>query len=306
MIEVKSLTKYYGDLPAVDNASFTVEKGEILGFLGPNGAGKTTTMRMLAAYMPATSGTATVAGYDIHTHPHQVRRQIGYMPEHPPLYEDLTVNAYLDFVARIKGMSAAERDEGIPAVLEKCGLGDVSERIIKHLSKGYKQRAGLAQALIHNPPVLILDEPTIGLDPVEIIEIRSLISNLRGSHTVVLSSHILPEVTQICDRIVIIRAGKIVADDTPENLARSMNEPGRIFLRLADAAGAREAIEKLDPVLSAEPVKGEENGLCIRSKPDADATAPLLDLAHQRGWGVREIRQDRVTLEEIYIRLTSE
>ena len=226
MIKVEGLTKHYGDFAAVQDVSFEAKEGEILGFLGPNGAGKTTTMRVLTGYMPATSGTASIAGFDIHEKPEEVRRRIGYLPEHPPLYEELTVRVYLDFVATIKGVPRKARKDAVAEILPRCGLADVADRRIAHLSKGYKQRVGLAQALVHNPPVLILDEPTIGLDPAQIVEIRNLIRGLAKGHTVILSTHILPEVTQVCDHIVIIQRGKIVADDTFANLARRIAEPG--------------------------------------------------------------------------------
>jgi ABC-2 type transport system ATP-binding protein len=219
LIEVQDLTKIFGERTAVDHVSFAVNKGEILGFLGPNGAGKTTTMRILTGYMPATSGTARVAGFDVADDSMEVRRHIGYLPENPPLYPDMTVGSYVDFVARIKGVPAERREKSVSDALDKTNIGDKRDELIKRLSRGYKQRVGLAQAVVHDPDVIILDEPTVGLDPKQIIEVRHLIKSLAGSHTIILSTHILPEVSMTCDRVVIINKGKIAAIDTPQNLA---------------------------------------------------------------------------------------
>jgi ABC-2 type transport system ATP-binding protein len=218
MIEVEGLTKRYGDFTAIENISFRVEKGEIVAFLGPNGAGKTTTMRVITGFLPATEGTVAVAGFDIFQKPMEVKKRIGYLPEHPPVYNDMTVGEYLRFVAKIKGVPRSDRESAMDRVLQRCGLKDVTETIIGKLSKGYKQRVGLAQAMIHDPAVLILDEPTIGLDPKQIIEIRELIKSLAGEHTIILSTHILQEVSMICQRVLIIHQGRIVADDSLENL----------------------------------------------------------------------------------------
>jgi ABC-2 type transport system ATP-binding protein len=220
MIEVANLSKRYGDVAAVRDASFTAPAGQILGFLGPNGAGKTTTMRIITGFLPATSGTVRVEGFDVFTQSSEVRRRIGYLPENPPLYNDMTAEGFLRFVARLKGMARGDIGAALDRVLETCGLTGVRDRLLGHLSKGYRQRVGLAQALIHDPPVLILDEPTIGLDPRQIIEIRSLIRTLGGKRTVVLSTHILPEVSQVCDKVVIINDGRIVVEDTLANLTR--------------------------------------------------------------------------------------
>ena len=220
MIEVQNLTKRYGDLTAVSDISFRAESGQILGFLGPNGSGKTTTMRIITGFMPATAGTVKVAGFDIFDESFEARKRIGYLPETPPLYNDMTVTAYLRFVARIKGMTRSEIPGALDRALERCGLTDVAHRVTGYLSKGYRQRVGLAQAIIHNPTVLILDEPTVGLDPQQIIGIRSLIKELAGEHTVVLSTHILPEVAQVCEKVVIINTGKVVAEDMIENLTQ--------------------------------------------------------------------------------------
>ncbi len=230
MVEVSGLTKYYGDFRGIENVSFSVQKGEILGFLGPNGAGKTTTMRILTAFMPATGGSATVDGFDVFKDSYEVRRRIGYLPENPPLYYDMTVNSYLKFVGQIKGVAKKDIESALEAVLERCFLKDVAYRLIKHLSKGYRQRVGMAQALIHDPPVLILDEPTIGLDPKQIIEIRSLIKELSGNRTVILSTHILPEVSQICDKVVIINQGRVVVERKLHELTQGETLE-QVFLR---------------------------------------------------------------------------
>jgi len=220
MIEVANLSKRYGDLAAIRDVSFTAPAGQILGFLGPNGAGKTTTMRIITGFLPASGGTVRVEGFDVFDQSTEVRRRIGYLPENPPLYNDMSVASYLRFVARLKGMARADVPAALERVLETCGLTNVHDRLLGHLSKGFRQRVGLAQALIHDPPVLILDEPTIGLDPRQIIEIRSLIRTLGGKRTVVLSTHILPEVSQVCDKVVIINEGRIVLEDALANLTR--------------------------------------------------------------------------------------
>jgi ABC-2 type transport system ATP-binding protein len=223
MIEVRNLTKRFGDLVAIRDISFTAGMGEVLGFLGPNGAGKTTTMRVITGFMPATTGTVKVAGYDIFDDSYEVRKRIGYLPENPPLYNDMTVVTYLHFVAKIRGIAKAELSDSMDRVLRTCGLTEVTNRVVGHLSKGYRQRVGLAQALIHNPAVLVLDEPTIGLDPRQIIEIRTLIRELAGQRTVILSTHILPEVQQLCEKVVIINRGHIVIEDTLPNLTQTMS-----------------------------------------------------------------------------------
>lgn len=231
MIEVQHLTKRYGDLIAVSDISFSVAAGQILGFLGPNGSGKTTTMRIITGFLPATSGTVKVAGFDVFDDSFEVRKRIGYLPESPPLYNDMTVAAYLRFVARIKGMPRAAIPDALDRALSRCGLTQVADRVTGHLSKGYRQRVGLAQAIIHNPDVLVLDEPTIGLDPQQIIEIRTLIKELAGAHTVVLSTHILPEVAQICEKVVIINSGHVVKEDMIADLTRDGQTLEDVFLR---------------------------------------------------------------------------
>jgi len=242
MIEVRNLTKRFGDVVAVRDISFTAATGQILGFLGPNGAGKTTTMRVITGFMPASSGTVRVGGYDIFDDSYEVRKRIGYLPENPPLYGDMTVTSYLRFVGRIRGIAKAELGDSVDRVLRTCGLTEVTERVVGHLSKGFRQRVGLAQALIHNPSVLVLDEPTIGLDPRQIIEIRTLIRELAGERTVILSTHILPEVSQLCEKVVIINVGRIVVEDTLANLTQQMSLE-QVFLRFISKEPAVERVE---------------------------------------------------------------
>jgi ABC-2 type transport system ATP-binding protein len=230
MIEVASLSKRYGDLRAIEGVSFTAPKGQILGFLGPNGAGKTTTMRIITGFMPATSGTVRVEGFDVFDQSNEVRRRIGYLPENPPLYNDMSVAPYLRFVARLKGLGRREVGEALERVLATCGLDSVRDRLLGHLSKGYRQRVGLAQALIHDPPVLVLDEPTIGLDPRQIRDIRALVRTLGGKRTIVLSTHILSEVTEVCDKVVIINDGRVALEDQLTNLTRDGRKLEDIFI----------------------------------------------------------------------------
>jgi len=249
MIEVRNLTKRYGDLTAIRDGSFTVARGETLGFLGPNGAGKTTTMRILTGFMPASGGTVTVDGFDVFESSFEVRRRIGYLPESPPLYTDMTVEGYLHFVARIKAVPRAEIAEATDQVLATCGLVEVRHRLNGHLSKGYRQRVGLAQALIHNPPVLVLDEPTIGLDPRQIIEIRKLIRKLAGDRTVILSTHILPEVSQICEKVVILSAGRIALEERMETLLKQGVSLEDVFLQAISKEEAQ--VEEAEEVAAA-------------------------------------------------------
>ena len=262
MIEVEHLTKRYGPVTAVQDVSFQVHKGEILGFLGPNGAGKTTTMRVLTGYMPATDGRVVVAGHDVFEQPVQAKRRIGYLPETPPLYPDMTVREYLQFVAKIKGVPAGDRKSRVEQVMARTWVADMAGRACGKLSKGYRQRVGLAQALIHNPDVLILDEPTAGLDPKQIIETRRLIKELAGDHTIILSTHILPEVSQTCDRVVIINKGRVVAVDTPDNLTRRLRGAATMFVQVdgARAGEAAAALAKVPGVVRVEPVEHAGDG----------------------------------------------
>ncbi len=307
MIRVENLTRYYGNFPAIEDVTFDVEKGEILGFLGPNGAGKSTTMRILTCYLPATSGRATVAGFDVFEQSMEVRKRIGYLPEHPPLYPDLTVETYLDFVAKIKGVPAKERQRAIDEVISDVGLEEVRKRTIRKLSKGFKQRVGLAQALVHNPEVLILDEPTVGLDPKQIIEVRELIKNLAGKHTVVLSTHILPEVSMTCDRVLIIDKGRVVAEDTPQNLAAKVKSAERIVM---EVEGPQDQIkEKLAAINGVKHVSVERaNGTSryvIDTDLKQDIRKELASTVVTNGWGLLEMRPMDVSLEEVFLRLTT-
>lgn len=312
MIEVRELSKYYGDTAAVEKATFRVEKGEVLGFLGPNGAGKTTTMRILTCYLPPSSGTASVNGFDVVEASMDVRRQIGYLPEHPPLYDDMTVASYLDFVARIKGVPTSQvrgrRDE----TMERTGVAHVGDTVIGHLSKGYRQRVGLAQALIHNPGVLILDEPTVGLDPKQIIEIREMIRGLGGEHTVILSTHILPEVSVTCDKVVIINNGRIAGEGTPESLMAQFGE-GEVLRAEITGPGdrVRELIESIDGVLEVQEERSggdgpDESAYVISSSPEYDIRDAVARKTVEAGFGLRELRALEMTLEDIFLRLTSE
>ncbi len=310
MIEVDHLTKVYNGRKAVDEISFTVQKGEILGFLGPNGAGKTTTMRILTCYMPATDGTARVAGYDVFEESLEVRRRIGYLPENPPLYPEMTVSSYLHFVAKIKGAPSGQRKSMVDDAMQKCAIGDVSNRIISKLSKGYKQRVGLAQALLNNPEVLILDEPTIGLDPKQIHEVRTLIKSLAGNHTVILSTHILPEVSMTCNRVVIINNGKVVAMDTPTGLTNQMKGAEKIAL-LVD--GPRSAVidrlKSIDGVIGVQ-AEGEANGgpsnLTVECKLQTDLRSTLAREIVSQGWGLLELRGVSMSLEDVFINLVTQ
>jgi len=308
MIEVESLTKRYGRTTAVDGVSFRVERGEILGFLGPNGAGKTTTMRILTCYLPPTEGTARVAGYDVFSQPMEVKRRVGYLPESPPLYPDMSVREYLDFCSRIKGVPAKERTTRVAAAIEKCRVGDVRDKLIAKLSKGYRQRVGLAQAILHNPDVLILDEPTAGLDPKQIIETRELIRSLAGSHTVILSTHILPEVSMTCGRVVIINKGRVVAEDTPENLTRRLKGAGTIRVEArGDAASVLEVLRAVPGVLAAHPRGGHDGAVIVDIEAEAgrDVRAELAWAVVTKGHALLGLQQMGMSLEEIFLHLTT-
>ena len=309
MIEVQHLTKRYGRVVAVDDVSFRVERGEILGFLGPNGAGKSTTMRILSGYMPATEGRANVAGFDVFDKPLDAKRRIGYLPETPPLYPDMTVREYLDFVARIKGVPNREKKDRVAAVMTRTHVADMADRHCGKLSKGYKQRVGLAQALIHNPDVLILDEPTAGLDPKQIIETRELIRGLAGDHTVVLSTHILPEVAQTCQRVVIINKGRVVAVDTPDNLTARLKGAETMYVQVdaegADAGAALSALPGVMRVATSEQ-RGTVAGFEVESERGTDIRREIARTVVNRGWGLLELRPMRMSLEEIFLQVTTE
>jgi len=309
VIEVEQLTKRYGSVKAIDSVSFRVEKGEILGFLGPNGAGKTTTMRILTCFLPATEGTARVAGFDVFNQPMEVKRRIGYLPENPPLYNEMTVDSYLDFVARIKGVDSGDRKKRIGEVKEKVSIQEYSNTLIKNLSKGYKQRVGLAQALIHNPDVLILDEPTAGLDPKQIIETRQLIKDLAGDHTIILSTHILPEVSQTCQRVVIISKGHVVAVDTPDNLTARLRGSETLYVQID--AGGEDAALALTHVAGVTRVAEADRrqavvGYEVDSEQGQDIRRDLSRAVVAKGWGLLELRPMRMSLEEIFLSLTTE
>ena len=310
MIEVKNLTKSYGDRTAVDHVSFTVNRGEILGFLGPNGAGKTTTMRILTGFLPATSGTASVAGFDVFNDSLEVRRRIGYLPEAPPLYPDMTVQTYLDFVARIKLVDADKRRARIDDALVKTSLQDRRHELIKRLSRGYKQRVGLAQALVHDPEVIILDEPTVGLDPKQIIEVRHLIKGLAGSHTIILSTHILPEVSMTCDRVVIINRGKIAAVDTPANLATRVKGTQRVHLEVkADESSLRGVLAEVGGVQHVQVEPGGDTGrlaVTLETEAGQDLRSQIAAKIVGRGWPLFELRGINLSLEDAFLELTTD
>jgi ABC-2 type transport system ATP-binding protein len=309
VIEVQHLTKRYGRFTAVEDLSFRVERGEILGFLGPNGAGKTTTMRILTGYMPATEGKASVAGFDVFDQPIEAKRRTGYLPETPPLYPDMSVAEYLDFVARIKGVAPGERRDRIRRTMERTRIADMANRLCANLSKGYRQRVGLAQALIHNPDVLILDEPTAGLDPKQIIETRELIKELAGTHTIVLSTHILPEVSQTCQRVVIINRGKVVAVDTPDNLTRRLRGSETLYVQIdAGNDDARGILRHVDGVTRVSESDRRENivGFEVESEHGHDIRRDLARAVIANNWGLLELRPMRMSLEEIFLSLTTE
>lgn len=310
MIEVDNVTKRYGQRLAVDHLNFTVNKGEILGFLGPNGAGKSTTMNIITGYLSATDGTVRVDGHDILAEPEAVKRNIGYMPELPPLYLDMTVEDYLSFVCEIKKVPRAEQKPDRQRAMELLKLTHVRGRLIKNLSKGYKQRVGVAQAVIGTPPVLILDEPTIGLDPQQIIETRNLIRGLGKEHTIILSSHILPEVSAVCDRVLIINKGRIVASDTPENLSRGIVGENRITLRLkAKEADALAAVRSVPDVVNAQVQGSREAGtvdVLVEARKDRDIREALFLAASRASVPILMMKAMDLTLEDIFLNLTTE
>jgi ABC-2 type transport system ATP-binding protein len=309
VIEVQHLTKRYGRVTAVDDVSFRVERGEILGFLGPNGAGKTTTMRVLTGYMPATSGRAIVAGFDVFDQPLEAKRRTGYLPETPPLYPEMTVREYLTFVSEIKGIPSGERKARIDGAMEKSRVTDMAGRHCGKLSKGYRQRVGLAQTLIHNPDVLILDEPTAGLDPKQIIETRELIKHLAGDHTIILSTHILPEVSQTCERVVIINRGRVVAVDTPANLTRRLTGSETMYVQVDGAGDAGSpALTSVPGVARVAEVdrQGAVVGYEVESEKGRDIRRDLARAVVGAGWGLLELRPVRMSLEEIFLQLTTE
>ena len=304
MIDVQQITKRYGQHTAIDRVTFSVAKGEVLAFLGPNGAGKTTTMRILTCFMPPTEGRATVAGYDCLEQSMDVKRRIGYLPETPPVYQELTVQEYLRFVGRLRGLAGAVLTTAMSREIERLGLGSVQHRLIGNLSRGYRQRVGLAQALIHDPPVLILDEPTVGLDPKQIIEIRELIKSLAGSHSVILSTHILPEATAVCQRVVIISGGRIVAEDTPDRLSTRLRHSEKLALTLTRPPGDIEArLRQVDGVLDVHG-NGPAGHFLLESHLGKDIREDIARLAVTNNWGLIELKLISMTLEDVFLKLT--
>ncbi|WP_017326914.1 ABC transporter ATP-binding protein [Synechococcus sp. PCC 7336] len=311
-IAVEHLTKEYGDFTAIRDLNFTVASGEILGFLGPNGAGKTTSMRILAGYLPATSGTARIAGYDVSEQSMDVRQRIGYLPETPPLYIDMTVESYLNFVAEIKGVSAGDRPQSVDRAIDRCNLAEKRHSLIRKLSKGFKQRVGIAQALVHDPPVIILDEPTAGLDPKQIIDVRNLIKSLAGEHTIILSTHILPEVSMTCDRVAIIDRGRVVATGTPTELTEQLQEQQQLHLTVAGDRDTLTATLAAFPELqiaSLDAIPAADNrwSLTLQHPPAGDRwIARVAAALVGANLELYEMRQSQASLEDIFLHLTTQ
>ena len=307
MIEVSNLTKRYAGRTAVDDISFTVARGEIVGLLGPNGAGKSTTMRVLSGFMPATSGTVRVSGLDVFHDSDEVRKRIGYMPENNPLYPEMRIAEYLKFRARLKGLGWSKSRERVKKVMEQCGLKDAGRRVIGQLSKGYKQRVGLADALVHEPELIILDEPTIGLDPHQIRSVRALIKSLAGKHTVLISTHILPEVEMMCSRVLIMVGGRVLASDTPENLQRRMAGGSQVIAEIAAPQEAlRAAFENLVEVehFDVSARDGEFFRCALTPMDGKDVRPAIFALAQANGWKLRELTRSQHSLEDIYVQIT--
>lgn len=309
MIEIQNLTKRYGQILAVDNLNFTVEKGEILGFLGPNGAGKSTTMNIITGYLPSTEGTVKVSGFDIAQEPNEVKKRIGYLPENPPLYMDMTVDEYLNFVSQLKKVEKGERKKQISDIVELLRIADVRKRLIKNLSKGYKQRVGVAQALIGNPEVLILDEPTVGLDPNQILEVRNVIKDLGKEHTIILSTHIMQEVKAICERVVIIDKGKIVAVDTPENLSKNISNSAKMVVTIAGPKKAvLDALKGIYGVKHVDVLKKKEDDVfdyVVNSDKEIDVRKTVFFEFAKLGYPIMEFRTEEMDLEEVFRELTT-
>lgn len=308
MIEVQNVSRYFGQFLAVNDVSFQVEKGEILGFLGPNAAGKTTTMRILTTYLPATSGTARVAGFDVHDKSMDVRKRLGYLPENPPVYPEMRVRDYLSFVAKIKEVDPKSEKRAVDEALAKTATDDVAHKVIKTLSKGYRQRVGLAQALVHNPDVLVLDEPTVGLDPAQIIEVRELIKGLAGDHTIILSTHILPEVSMTTDRVVIIDKGKVVAEDTPSNLMKKLSGSQRLLLTVKgpqeDITKTLSEISSIDKVTTTK--HHEALNVVVETNSDDELRPQLAKIVVDSGWDLYEIKPEGMSLEDVFLHVTTQ
>jgi ABC-2 type transport system ATP-binding protein len=309
MIQVDGLTKRYDRNVAVNNISFQVEKGQIVGFLGPNGAGKTTTMRILTCFMPPTDGRASVAGFDVLEQSLEVKRRIGYLPENPPVYPEMEVWEYLEFVGRLKGIPAKSLRGRIAEVSDRCAIADVSKKLISKLSKGYRQRVGLAQAIIHNPEVLILDEPTAGLDPKQIHETRELIRSLAGVHTIILSTHILPEVEQTCDHVVIISKGKIVATDSVQNLTSRLRGQESLSVEVsgAEKETIRQRLERVAGVsrVAERSTRDSAYTFSVDSLPGHNVRAEVARAIVESGWNLTELRAEALSLEEVFLELTA-
>ena len=308
MIEVERLTKHYGPVTAIKDVSFSVAPGQIVGFLGPNGAGKSTTMRILSCFMPASSGSARVAGHDVFRESLEVRRRIGYLPENVPLYTEMRVGPYLEFVAEVKGVSRSDRRRRVADVMDRCRVADVQNRLIGTLSKGYRQRVGLAQAIVSDPEVLILDEPTIGLDPRQITEIRSLIKSLAGQHTVILSTHILPEVSMVCSGVIIINKGAVVAQGPIDSLVDQFFPTARVEVEIVGPPPAvRDRIRGISGVLSVEDqmVANGAARYVVEAARGRDVRAEIFKLAAQQQWDLLELRRVGMTLEEVFIRIVA-
>ena len=305
MIEVENLTKFYGPRPAIKDLTFQISKGEVVGFLGPNGAGKTTTMNILSCILPATSGTARICGYDVFENSLGVRKTLGYLPENPPLYSDMIVSDYLRFAAKIRSVKGKNLSSNVDRILEKCSLKEVRGRIIGRLSKGFQQRVGLAQALIHNPDILILDEPTLGLDPIQIIEIRKLIKELASEHTIILSSHILPEITEICKRVIIISEGVIAAMDSLDGLNAQLRSGDNLLLKIRNPNGAvLESLKGLEKIRS---VQTEDNiEFLIECELNSNLQDSIARTALEHSWGIVELKPIALSLEDIFLKLTLE
>jgi ABC-2 type transport system ATP-binding protein len=311
MIDVEQLSKLYGSTPAIQDVTFGVEKGEILGFLGPNGAGKTTTMRILAGYLPATSGTAKIAGFDVHEQSMAVRQRIGYLPETPPLYPDMTVEGFLHFVARIKGVSAGDRPTRVKLAIQRCNLEEKQKVLIGKLSKGFRQRVGIAQAIVHDPPAIILDEPTVGLDPRQIIDVRNLIKSLAGEHTIILSTHILPEVSMTCSRVAIINRGKVVATNTPDQLMAQLASGSGYELEVeGDFKIIQPRLQNIPGVKTAERMvvdaPGHRYRVQLALETGADPGRQISAAVVGMGLGLYEMRRIQVSLEDVFLELTTE
>jgi ABC-2 type transport system ATP-binding protein len=309
MIEVKNLTKYYGGFPAVIELDFSVAKGEILGFLGPNGAGKTTVMKILTGFMPPSSGTASIAGYDVVSESLSARKHIGYLPETVPLYTDMTVEDYLGFMGTIRGMNKPHIQKRMPEVIDVCRLGEYQSTHIGKLSKGYRQRVGIAQAIIHEPDVLVLDEPTIGIDPIQVVETRQLIKDLGGEHTLIISTHILPEVSMICERVIIIHEGQIVAEDKPQNLAERLQNVQTIELEIKgppkDVLTMLRGIKGIGDVSKSGDLQNGISSYLTESRRGSDVRQELASSVVNSGWGLLKMEPRSMTLEEIFLKLTT-